>query len=225
MLAIYDADILVFRTACAYENEELDLAIWNINNQIERINDTLQADDCVFYLTGKDNFRKQIYPDYKGQRPKERPSHWQALRDHLVDARGAQVINGREADDDCGIALTKNGIFSTCISIDKDLLQVPGNHYNYVKDEHIVINELRGWYNFYTQVLIGDTIDNCPGAKGIGKAKARKILEATDGSKEQMFQVCQETYKAVGHTEEYFNQMCECLFILREEGRFWKSPN
>lgn len=69
--------------------------------------------------------------------------------------------------------------------IDKDLLQIPGKHYQWpiIRKGKIVrqamyhdIDEETGWRNLFTQALTGDTSDNIKGIHGIGPKKAEKIL-------------------------------------------------
>jgi 5'-3' exonuclease len=74
----------------------------------------------------------------------------------------------------------------TCIvSIDKDLDQIPGEHYHPgIRRQQVFIREPKfytitpeqGLYFFYYQLLIGDGSDNIKGAPGIGPKKADKIL-------------------------------------------------
>ena len=61
--------------------------------------------------------------------------------------------------------------------IDKDLLQIPGNHYNYGKDSWKFVDDDAAHYNLMLQCLIGDNSDNIPGIKGVGPKKAEKILK------------------------------------------------
>ena len=62
------------------------------------------------------------------------------------------------------------------VGIDKDLKQIPGNHYNFVKKEHVFIDDDQAHLLLMTQCLTGDNSDNIPGIKGIGPKKAEKIL-------------------------------------------------
>ena len=59
---------------------------------------------------------------------------------------------------------------------DKDMLQIAGRHYNFVKDEFQEITEYQGLYQLWHQMLEGDYSDSIIGVDKIGKAKAAKIL-------------------------------------------------
>jgi len=91
------------------------------------------------FLQGGGNYRDRIatIQPYKGNRdPSARPKYFDEIRSYLVDFWGAEVITGMETDDACGIEQWKHKDRSTCIvSLDKDLDNIPGWHYNYVKDE------------------------------------------------------------------------------------------
>ena len=131
----------------------------------------------------------------------------------------AELICGREADDALGCAQTDE----TCIvSIDKDLLMIPGNHYNFVRDEYSKVDEQQGWYNFYKQLLTGDRTDNICGIKGVGPKTAEKLLEDARDVK-QMRRIVEATYK-----EKYGQKALELmrergalLWIQREPGVVW----
>jgi 5'-3' exonuclease len=67
--------------------------------------------------------------------------------------------------------------FPTVIcSIDKDLHQIPGLHYNFVKKEWSQIEPWDGLKWFYQQLLIGDSTDGIKGCSGIGPVNSWSIL-------------------------------------------------
>src|SRR5678816_4100906 len=63
-------------------------------------------------------------------------------------------------------------------TIDKDLDQVPGLHYNYSTKEAYVLTEQQARINFWRQVITGDSTDNIPGCHKLGKAAALRLIEA-----------------------------------------------
>lgn len=157
---------------------------------VRRILEETQSDTYKLYIGGEDNFRYKIYPEYKANRSdKTKPEYLQDVRAFLVSEWNAEIVNGMEADDALGIAQdrwghfqnTENGPdFDTIIcSIDKDLLQVPGWHYNFVKQERVFIDELTGLKHFYQQLILGDQSDNIPGYDGLMRPKVPKFLAPT----------------------------------------------
>ncbi len=79
-------------------------------------------------------------------------------------------------------------------SIDKDLQQIPGNHYNFVKKEHSFVTPEEAIQNFYKQILTGDAADNIKGAKGIGPVRAGKIIGGLGSDIHALEKAVFETY-------------------------------
>jgi len=125
------------------------------------------------------------------------------------------IVDHLEADDLLGLNQTRN----TCIvSIDKDLDMIPGWHYNHVKEVLYYVTEWDAIYNFYYQLLIGDPSDNIKGAKGIGKAKAARILEDCETEA--------ELYEAVSDHYTCFEELdmnASVLWIQRNNRINWKD--
>lgn len=152
-----------------------DSIILDICNQLEAT-----RKDVVMILSGVGNFRHKIATraEYKGNRVgAERPKNYNAVREHLITEWKAIVTAGEEADDRLGIEMTRDAN-SVCCSIDKDLKQLPGWHYNFHTSELVAISGRQADLNFFGQVLSGDAVDNVPGLKGIGVVKAAKALES-----------------------------------------------
>lgn len=190
-MALIDSDILVYRVAYATQNEDESKAI---STMAESIEDMLMLDLDVptweLYLTGKGNFRYNVAvtAEYKGNRKSEKPKHYNILREYLQMAWEARLIEGMEADDAISIRATELGDDSVIVTIDKDLNQVAGWHYNFVKKELFYVTPEEGLFSFYKQMLTGDSVDNIIGARGIGPKKADKLL--ADKSEQEMWDVC-----------------------------------
>ena len=186
-----DGDIYAFRVACTTENDNEAIAVYRVNEMIENTLAEVEASEYKLFLTSPDNFRKHIYPEYKANRTATKPKHLQFLRDYLVESWQGTVAEKMEADDYLGINQHESSIIC---SIDKDLLQVPGKHYNFVKKEFYEVDVETGSRNFYTQLLTGDTSDNIKGIAGIGPVKAKKAL--ADATNEyEMFCIVRDMYK------------------------------
>lgn len=140
--------------------------------------------DIVYFLTGKGNFREELatVAKYKGNRDQmEKPVHYQAVRDYLVASWGAYVIDGIEADDEVSIRAWDeyrgNSNDYVVATIDKDLDQIPGWHYDYKKHVFYEVDELDGELFFYAQIISGDATDNIKGCYRIGISKAVKLVD------------------------------------------------
>ena len=226
--ALLDADILTYRVGFASEDVEEKFCLARVTELIHEIVYTdLKCDDYKAYITGKGNFRNEIAvtEPYKGNRKDmKKPIHYDAIRKHLVEKLGAVLIEGMEADDAIAIEATNMGDQAIIVSIDKDLDQVAGLHYNFVKQELYEITPEEGMLNFYKQILTGDRVDNIIGIKGVGPVKAAKLLKDCKTEKE-MFDVCVKAYNddgqdGVARATENGN----LLWLLRDKDKRWEAP-
>lgn len=134
-------------------------------------------------LSGPGNFREKIAKQkpYKGNRKEgAKPYHYQAIRDYLTGRWDARVVHGREADDECSILAWQcwNDDKPFCVAtIDKDLDQIPGHHYDYRQKVFYNVSQWNAEKAFWVQVLAGDATDNIPGCYKIGMEKAEKIID------------------------------------------------
>jgi 5'-3' exonuclease len=150
MKALLDGDIYAFRPASSAENDDVGIAIWRMEEMIDNTLAAVGADEFSIFLSGDNNFRYEIYPEYKANRTAPKPRHLKALKQYLVEKYNAQVSDGCEADDLLGIEqcsalerrfweapLLEEGkparyVSDTIIcSLDKDLRMIPGNHYSF----------------------------------------------------------------------------------------------
>jgi len=135
------------------------------------------------YLSGKSNFRYDIATTkpYKGNRATMvRPQFLNACREYLVEHCNAMIVEGFEADDAIATDMTLNGAFHC--GVDKDILQIAGRHYNYVKNEWIDISEEQATINLYRQILKGDTSDNIPGLPRVGDKLAADTIQTAENA-------------------------------------------
>jgi len=219
MNAILDADSFVFRAAAASENDDLFVAAERVDFMINTALDEVGAKEYILFLTGKDNFRYKVFPEYKAfRKDKPRPKWEQALKNHLRDQWDAQIVNGMEADDACGIAQCGSPKDkSIIIHHDKDINQIPGWHYNFVKKEKYYVEDEEGIYFFFTQLLTGDTADGIKGVAGIGPKKAEKLLSGK--AIKDLYAVVQDQYSS----EEELDMNAQCLYIWRKPDDNWRN--
>ena len=193
-LAIIDADIICYRVGFASEDVSEEVCLARVTHLVnEIVYEDLKCDDYKAYITGKGNYRNElaVTEPYKGNRKDaKRPQHYQAIRTHL-QRLGAELVEGSEADDAVATEATKTG--GWIVSIDKDLDQVAGWHYNFVKHEEYYVTEEQGLRNLFTQVLTGDRTDNIIGLKGIGPKKAEKLLQDCKTEREY-YDACLKAY-------------------------------
>ena len=182
------------------------------------------------------NFRDNLIPDsspiwvgqkhvgYKANRSgSEKPYHWRALRDWLLTMPYTEVTVDEEADDRVSREMLADHVGA---SNDKDLDNTPGWHYNFIKKERYYVSENQAIRNFYRQALMGDSVDNIPGLKGIGPAKAEGILGPALTPRDLERRVIGAFQEKLGITEsESYARLSEVgllLWMRREEGEMWQ---
>ena len=220
MIALIDADIVSFSCAVYNENFGWDACREDIDQLMKRILETTGATSYECFISGSNNFRYRIYPDYKANRKgKPDPQYRAEANAYLVTEYGGKVTDGYEADDAIGISATRHSDSIIC-SIDKDLKQIPGNHYNWRKNEFDTVSPLDGLRSFMRSVLTGDRVDNIIGVGGIGPVKSGRIINDLEDEWE-MYQACRAMY----NNDERLHMNCKCLWILREENKMWEVPS
>lgn len=182
---------------------------------------TIFHKDLKLFLTGTGNFRDRMatIQPYKGNRmDSHKPKYYRDITDYLMDFWGAELINGREADDALGCEqwdVWKDGHDSTVIiSIDKDLDNIPGYHYNWRKEDLYYADLDEADRKFWKQAVTGDTTDNIRGIPGCGPVFAEKLLADKAGWVDYHEAVLQ-AYKSKGHSEEDFYENASLAWIQR----------
>ncbi len=206
-----DADLVVYRVAATCDTDEegaLEIALLRCDKLMQDICYATDSDNYRAFLTGRNNFRKRINPEYKANRKDTVPPRYlQQCRDFLIQNWNAEVTEGCEADDALGMAQNNDTIICT---LDKDLDMIPGLHYNWVRNEIYDINEVDALRNFYKQLLIGDRSDNIFGVAGIGKVKAARLIDPLE-YEEDMYKVVRDLY----NDDDRLCLNSECLWIWR----------
>lgn len=205
-----DADSLIYKVAYnSSEDYNADIVYEDFLAQVRAIVNTIEEDiNCCgifyFFTTCKSNFRKKILPSYKANRPKNDLTKLvheikeTIITQLIIDGEEVFTSNTLEADDLIS-ACCKGENDHIIASIDKDLKQITGAHFDYYKQktgeqdaEGFDLREFRGWsyttpqegYDMLLkQLLIGDNADNIKGVKGIGVKGAEKIVTGSNFEK------------------------------------------
>jgi len=224
MIALLDADILCYRVGFATDDEHENTAIETMAVFLEDLImfDLVDTDSHELFLTGKTNFRNDIAvtAPYKGNRKDvKKPKHLPLLREYLQTAWGASVSDGQEADDDIATRATELGDESIIVSIDKDFMQVPTWHYNFVKKVKKYVTPEEGLRFFYKQILTGDSADNIKGIYRVGEVTATKML-ADAKTEEELYACCVEAMGA-----ERVLENARLLWLRRQANQMWEPPS
>ena len=227
MKVLVDGDIITYRAGFGSKGDYL-MAVELVDSYLLEIFDRFGSDYKIF-LSGPHNFRYKVatIQPYKGNRDSsKRPLQYQNVRDYLFDWWGAEITIGIEADDAIGLNYDSDSII---VSIDKDFRTIPNiQYYDLVKKELYFVDEEEAWFNFYTQMLVGDKSDNIPGVRNPLKAHFATPPNFTEGSskallggksrQEQHELVCEMFEKHYGKDwQKYFDEIATLLWIQRKD--------
>ncbi len=168
-------------------------AVFGFTNMFLKLTQKIACDYCLVLFDAKrQNFRNQIFTDYKGTRketPKELIPQFPIIREAVDALNICQLeMEGYEADDLIATYAKKacqEGIDVVVVSGDKDLMQLIRDgveFYDPMKDKFFTPDDVKEKFGVYpdkvtqVQALSGDAIDNVPGVAGIGPKTAALLI-------------------------------------------------
>ena len=191
-MLLIDSDFLAYKAAQACEigidfGEDVIIAqsqfsevLKVFHNELNKVTKAMMEDDFILYFSSTKNFRKKIYPDYKGHRMKRKPLGYKRLVNYCRENHNFKLIEGLEADDTIGIEATQfadpNNIV---VSPDKDMRQIPSTLWN-LTDDVVQITKDDGDKWHLIQSLSGDPTDGYSGCPGIGVKRATELLDKNE---------------------------------------------
>ena len=191
-MLLIDSDFLAYKAAQACEigidfGEDVIIAqsqfsevLKVFHNELNKVTKAMMEDDFILYFSSTKNFRKKIYPDYKGHRMKRKPLGYKRLVNYCRKNHNFKLIEGLEADDTIGIEATQfadpNNIV---VSPDKDMRQIPSTLWN-LTDDVVEITKDDGDRWHLIQSLSGDPTDGYSGCPGIGVKRATELLDKNE---------------------------------------------
>jgi DNA polymerase-1 len=209
MQLLVDADYIVYK-ACAGSEDEIDWgddvitvvskfsdAMAFVTRDLNKIKNEFLWDtpEVVLFFSDSKNFRKKIYPEYKGHRNRKKPCGYRRVISELSKQYIVIRMPELEADDAMGIYATNNP-GNIIVSPDKDMRQIPGRLYN--MDETVTITPEEGEQWHYIQTLAGDQTDGYSGVPGIGIKRAVSLFEEHGYN----WQTVVQAFKDKGLTED-----------------------
>ena len=218
---LVDADTLIFASAVTSDTleEAQDKFKWTYKSLMTDLQSKFDIDGCYVFSGSKGNFRKLITPNYKANRKKQDlPEHLFDLHDYVKRAYNSIVGYGVETDDKIASywqrASDNVGRDNVVIvAVDKDYRQFPCLFYNYKKKELEDITESEAMFNFYEQMIVGDTADNVNYCKGYGKSWFSKNCTVGDSQyvlSKTVYSVFKTLYKSKAN--RYY---AECYHLLK----------
>ena len=188
MKLLVDADFIVYK-ACAGADEAIDWgddvitvvsrfseALAMVERDLNRLKAEFLWDvpELILFFSDSRNFRKKIYPEYKGHRNRKKPCGYRKVISELSNKYEVIRLPELEADDSMGIYATANPGNIIC-SPDKDMKQIPGRLFD-MKDL-TMIDPVEGARWHLIQTLAGDQTDGYSGVPGIGIKRAVSLFE------------------------------------------------
>lgn len=221
-----------FQTFCDFEEVKQ-----KIQDRIDSLVEQYDCDDYKLALTDSEgNFRKDIWPEYKGNRTStKKPIVLQEVKRWLEEDMDAYFRPRLEGDDILGILQTHKSIVKgerVIWSIDKDMMTIPGLHA--VDGEIVEQTHEDAFRMFMEQVLTGDATDNYPGIPGYGPVKAKKWLDAVEApTMQNLWRSVVDAYERLGMTEDDALIQARCARILtanlydfkKKEVILWTPPS
>jgi len=187
MKLLIDADFIVYKSCAAAEDEidwgddvilvtsKFSEALKNVRRELDRIAINFAANaKMILFFSDSKNFRKKIYPDYKGHRNRKKPCGYRRIISELAKSYEVIRMPELEADDAMGIYATANP-GNIIVSPDKDMRQIPGKLYDLKEVVDITPEEGMQWH--FIQTLAGDQTDGYSGVPGLGTKRAASLLE------------------------------------------------
>ncbi len=168
-------------------------AVYGFTNMFMKLTSQIKCDySLVLFDAKRQNFRNNIFPDYKGTRkeiPEELIPQFELIR-NAVTALNLNYLEmeGYEADDLIATyteEALKKGYEVVVVSADKDLMQLirPGVElFDPMKDKFFTPEDVKEKFGVLpdkvidVQALSGDSIDNVPGVPGIGPKTAAELV-------------------------------------------------
>lgn len=209
----WDADTWTLHSSEVDMNESIELIIK------QAVKDT-QCDAIYVALSGKNNFRLSVFPNYKANRVgKRKPLGLRYCRQYLAEMYDAEIKDTLEADDLLAIKAVEDK--DTVIwSVDKDFLTVPCSLFREGQLHLITEEDANYWLKY--QTMVGDTADNFKGCAGFGPVKTKKWLKDKGATWKSVL----EAFKSVGQSEEdcTMNAILARILHKHSEKLNWK-PN
>ena len=233
MILLIDADSLIF-ASCYRKRETPDDELYYTNIEdsrakfdeqfmaiVNHLEDKYPIDKVLTFSGSKGNFRKLITPKYKANRKKQElppllnemhqfvKDHYDSIWGYGIETDDMVARYWKQISDDIG----RDEVM--IVSIDKDYKQFPCLMYNYhYKHKEILdITEEEAMYNFYEQMIVGDTADNVNYFKGKGKKYAEKHFKDCTTKYQytrKLYELFKQEYK--GKAKQKY---AECYHLLK----------
>lgn len=163
-----------------YTDKTLEEVYSTVDDIITNIFNTANIYNYIGFLGGKKCFRYDIYSEYKANRKNlVKPKFWQECKDYIVERWNFKICDYIEADDAVNISRNQLTDYNSIIvTSDKDLIKcIPGTYLNPRDLSITTTSDYDADYNFWTSMIVGDTIDGIKGIPGCGPVFAKNLFK------------------------------------------------
>lgn len=178
-----------------------------IEKRLQDIYDCFNAKGMIFCFSGKsfNTFRAKVAIDkeYKGNRTEDKTFYDCKIEDmyrvvkYIMERNNTLLYDDLEADDILSMLQCEETFIW---SKDKDLLQIPGWHYDFTHGDLYYITEEQALKNLCYQLIKGDTVDYIRGLPKWGDVKASNFINACTSIKSLPSKILLEYQKIYGIT-------------------------
>lgn len=225
---LLDAMSMVFRAYHAMYNSNLSSpdgmptgALFGFTNIITKLIETEKPENMVVVFdTFEPTFRSQMYSEYKANRaefPEELVPQLPKIKE-MIDLMGIPRVelDTYEADDIIGTLAkqaSEKKIKAYCVTNDKDFMQLVDDYVKILKPvpkkdkmDLIDYEQVKAKFGVKpeqvidVQALIGDSVDNVPGVKGIGEKTAGPLIDEY-GNLEELYNNLDKVTKKAAKTK------------------------
>ena len=232
MIILIDADSLIWSSCYRQKEHPEDDGYHTIEDAKDKYNEVVmkiintievdhEVDKVITFAGARGNFRKHISSTYKANRiGREIPPVLNDLHEYVKEQYEAKQGYGIETDD--LVATYWKNLTDTfgrdqviIVSIDKDYKQLPCiiYDYHYKKQCYHNITEAEARYNFYEQMISGDTADNVNFCKGYGAKYCQKAFKDCL-SHYSYIRVVFELFKKI-YKQKARERFIECYLLLK----------
>ena len=224
-MLLIDSDFLAYKAAQACEigidfgndviisQSQFSDVLRVFEMELNKVTKAMMDDDFILYFSSTKNFRKKIFPDYKGHRNKRKPLGYRRLINHCKVYYKYCIRPELEADDAIGIDATRfSDPQNIVVSPDKDMKQIPSNLWNLTDDVmEITVEDGDRWH--LVQTLSGDPTDGYSGCPGIGVKRATELLDKN----ENQWEAVTKAFRDRGLSDDDALLNARLAKILRQE--------
>lgn len=183
------------------------------HNVLKDILESCLAEEYIGFIKGNNTgkHRYAIKTDYKSNRSDLRPHWWDFVSHYLTQNFNIHIVDNYEVDDIVNVyRLNKGGAF--IVAIDKDLLNLPGVHFNWKTKEWQANTYQEAERSFWIDMIAGQPGDAIKGIPKKGKVFAESVLG--EDIEKYPYIVLEQYIKYLPNGISDFSKNYACLKIL-----------